>query len=79
MSDVWWEQMMVSWSVSVVAQKGGPICAQATHIALAPLHEEAREHDCLLRATALMERDAPGTARSPLSSPSAVVDERHFH
>lgn len=55
MSDVWWEQIPTSWSASVVAQKkGGPICAQATHIALAPLHEEATEHDCILRATELV-------------------------
>ena len=33
--------------------------AQAKHIALAPLHEDVREHDCIRQATELLSRDSP--------------------
>jgi hypothetical protein len=49
--------------------------AQDTHIALAPLHDDGTEYDCLLRVTELVERDSPPTATYPLSSHYALVDE----
>ena len=49
--------------------------AQAKHIALAPLHEDATKHDCILWATELVEQDSPPTAIDQLPYHYSLVDE----
>ncbi len=70
---------MASWSAIVVSHKEQSDLLKPNTSFWLRCVKTRESMTLIFRTTEMMERDAPFTATSPLSSHSSLVDERHFH